>query len=129
MGLRERKKDKTRRRIVDAAFDLFRRYGFGPVTMDQVAEAAEVSRSTLFRYFGTKEALVFPYQAERLQRFSRLLARPVAGESAYETMERALVKMAEEFQDAADEIAAQQRIISDSPQLQARERALYDEWE
>lgn len=58
MGLRERKKAKTFAAIQQHALRLFREQGYTATTVEQIAEAAEVSPSTVFRYFPTKEALV-----------------------------------------------------------------------
>lgn len=58
LGLRERKKQKTRAAIREHAMRLFREQGYGETTVDQIAEAAEVSPSTFFRYFPTKEDVV-----------------------------------------------------------------------
>ena len=58
MGLRERKKAKTRAAIQRHALRLFREQGYGATTVDQIAAAAEISPSTFFRYFPTKEATV-----------------------------------------------------------------------
>jgi AcrR family transcriptional regulator len=55
LGLRERKKLKTRRSIQQHALRLFHEQGYDATTIEQIAEAAEVSPSTLFRYFPTKE--------------------------------------------------------------------------
>jgi len=57
-GLRERKKAKTKVAIQSHAVRLFREQGYAATTVEQVAEAAEVSPSTVFRYFPTKEDLV-----------------------------------------------------------------------
>jgi AcrR family transcriptional regulator len=58
IGLRERKKAKTRAAIQQHALRLFRAQGYAGTTVDQIAEAAEVSPSTFFRYFPTKEDVV-----------------------------------------------------------------------
>jgi len=57
-GLRERKKARTRAAIRGAAMRLFDTQGYAATTVDQIAEAAEVSQSTFFRYFPTKEDVV-----------------------------------------------------------------------
>ena len=57
-GLRERKKARTRLAIRTEAFRLFREHGYAETTIEQIAEAADVSPSTFFRYFPTKEQLV-----------------------------------------------------------------------
>lgn len=57
-GLRERKKARTRELIQREALRLFREQGYPATTVEQVAAAAEVATSTVFRYFPTKEDLV-----------------------------------------------------------------------
>lgn len=63
-GRRERKKAQTRQVLADEALRLFAKRGFDSVTVLEIADAADVSVSTLFKYFPTKEALVFGNQDE-----------------------------------------------------------------
>ncbi|MFE1172479.1 TetR/AcrR family transcriptional regulator [Streptomyces sp. NPDC058773] len=63
-GRRERKKAQTRQALADAALRLFTERGFDNVGVREVAEAADVSLSTLFKHFPSKEALVFDLDAD-----------------------------------------------------------------
>ncbi|MFI0977356.1 TetR/AcrR family transcriptional regulator [Streptomyces sp. NPDC021093] len=65
VGRRERKKAATRRALADAALTLFRRHGYDAVTLHDVAEAADVSTTTLLKYFPGKEALVFDEETDQ----------------------------------------------------------------
>ncbi|MFF4604719.1 TetR/AcrR family transcriptional regulator [Streptomyces sp. NPDC001339] len=63
-GRRERKKAQTRKALADAALRLFLERGYDRVSVKDVAEAADVSVTTLFKHFSGKEALVFDRDAE-----------------------------------------------------------------
>src|SRR5215471_20043850 len=58
-GLRERKKLRTRRVIIETAGELFAKKGYGSTTVAEIADAVEISPSTVFKYFPTKADLVF----------------------------------------------------------------------
>lgn len=58
MGLRERKRLAAMRVIQQKALDLFDERGFASVTIEEIAAAAEVSPSSVYRYFGTKEGVL-----------------------------------------------------------------------
>src|SRR3954467_11652868 len=59
IGRRERKKAQTRKALADAALELFLVRGYDQVGVKEIADAADVSVTTLFKYFPSKEALVF----------------------------------------------------------------------
>ncbi|MEU0536914.1 TetR family transcriptional regulator [Amycolatopsis tolypomycina] len=75
-GLRERKKARTRAAIQRHALRLFHEQGYSATTVDQIAAAAEISPSTFFRYFPTKEATVL------YDPFDPLLIEAAVGQSA-----------------------------------------------
>ncbi|MGW1781364.1 TetR/AcrR family transcriptional regulator [Streptomyces sp. NPDC002143] len=83
-GLRERKKIKTREAIRTATYALVKEQGYDATTIDQIAERAEVSPSTVFRYFPTKEDIVLTDEYDPIL-LDALLARP-ADEPVPETM-------------------------------------------
>ena len=73
-GLRERKKARTKTAIQQEALRLFREQGYAATTIEQIADAAEVAPSTVFRYFATKEDLAdltdyFPLLANLIEAF------------------------------------------------------------
>ncbi|GAA2906859.1 TetR family transcriptional regulator [Streptosporangium fragile] len=65
-GLRERWRLKAMRTIQERALDLFDERGFGAVTIEEIAAAAEVSPSSVYRYFGTKEGIVVADEFDRM---------------------------------------------------------------
>ncbi|WP_452746328.1 TetR/AcrR family transcriptional regulator [Streptomyces filipinensis] len=84
VGLRERKKIKTREAIRAATYALVEEQGYDATTIDQIAERAEVSPSTVFRYFPTKEDIVLTDEYDPLI-LEEIRARP-ADEPWSETM-------------------------------------------
>ncbi|MFE1771324.1 TetR/AcrR family transcriptional regulator [Streptomyces sp. NPDC059008] len=76
-GLRERKKQRTRDALIRAALELFTEQGYEATTIDEIAEAVDVSQRTYFRYFANKEDVVFAVPEMVEARFiEELGARP-----------------------------------------------------
>jgi len=96
--LRVRRKLQTRSDIVRAAFDLFGRLGYEAVSMDSVAEAAGVSRATLFNYFPQKELILREIAAARVEKLKSILEGFAAsGEPpAFESIVALVVRLSEE---------------------------------
>ena len=80
-GLRERKKEATRQAISDIATELFLARGFDHVSVAEIAEAAEVSRMTVFNYFPRKEDLFFDREEESRQMLRTAFSERPAGEA------------------------------------------------
>jgi len=97
-GLRERKKARTRAAIREHAFRLFREQGYDATTVEQIADAAEVSPSTFFRYFPAKEDTVLTDLMDQ-QSFEVMVSAP-AELSPMEALRYAIDVV---FRDMSDE--------------------------
>lgn len=129
MGLRELKKEQTRRLITDTAWRLFAERGFDRVSVAEIAREAQVAEATVFNYFRTKEDLFY----SRLEAFGGSLADAVrarpAGEPAVASFRRALqaesglLAQAEAGDpDALERLRTVNRLVAESPALLAREQ-------
>jgi AcrR family transcriptional regulator len=104
-SLRERKKMATRRSLRRVALDLVAERGFAHVTIEDIADAAEVSPRTFFNYFPSKEAVIFGADAERTESLRRrLLQRASPGESALAALRAALVQEARARADDVNDL-------------------------
>ena len=123
-GLRERKKEQTRQRIAAVALRLFTERGFDAVTVNEIAEAAEVAKATLFAYFPTKESLVL--HGVGGDNLAAIAARRPPGQTFLESL-RAHYRALAAVQLPAAELGAlitRVRVIWDSPALQGAANAL-----
>ncbi|WDG18837.1 TetR/AcrR family transcriptional regulator [Microbacterium sp. Clip185] len=105
--------------VVAAALDLFARQGFEATSVDQIAQAAGISRSTFFRQFGGKDDVVFADHELLLDKLRTYLARP--HENPWEAVCEASMQVYRHF--AADPELARRRytVVRDVPALRDRE--------
>jgi AcrR family transcriptional regulator len=123
LGLRERKKLRTRALLMDAAIDLCNRQGFERTTVDQIAAIADVSPRTFSRYFSTKDAIALALIDEAIDHVAAELARQPTDINHFEALRRSYVAMYASTKTAppgalsADRMMCTVRIIMTSPTL------------
>jgi AcrR family transcriptional regulator len=119
-GLRERNRQERHDRIRAAALALFLERGFDAVTVEEIADRAVVSPSTLFRYFPTKEDLLVGDDARRLDALRDAFADRPEGEPVLAAMRAALMALADAFQVDGPDMVRRYSVIRETPSLTAR---------
>jgi AcrR family transcriptional regulator len=130
LGLRERKKQQTRRLLADTARRLFAERGFEAVKVSEVARAADVSEATVFNYFPTKEDLFY----SGLEAFEAELLSSIEDRAEGESVVAAFARfvqtprglLATKDPESIDRFAATSRVIEESSALLARERRIFE---
>ncbi|WGX95025.1 TetR/AcrR family transcriptional regulator [Nocardioides sp. L-11A] len=125
-GLRERKKQETRRRITAAAIELFAERGFEQVPVADIAVAADVSTATVFNYFPAKEDLIYDGMAAFNEHLLAAVRDRPAGQRVVSAFRAYVVQPRGVLADPGSPVLAGlsriARIVQDSPSLRARER-------
>jgi AcrR family transcriptional regulator len=127
-NLIERRHEQTRAAIADAAVALFAERGFTETTMDDVADAAGVSRRTAYRHFPSKDDLVFEQALRWLVHFNDHLAERRPGETQREQCHRGLLAVSRLIQAHAGSIAAAYQVVVATPSLRGYNGRTEDEW-
>ncbi|MEU6749386.1 TetR family transcriptional regulator [Spirillospora sp. NPDC046719] len=123
-GRRERKKQRTREALVDAAFTLFAEKGFDATTVEEIADAVDVSSRTFFRYFASKEDVALTFQEEQTRAVMAALAERPPDEPIMTALRRTVVEIARacergELGFDPDRFQCLLGMMSDSPTLMA----------
>ncbi|NNU46860.1 TetR family transcriptional regulator [Rhizobium sp. WYCCWR 11279] len=122
-GRRERKRRQTRERIEQAAMTLFLQRGFDATTIEDITEAADVSKRSFFDYFPSKEEVVFAWQDAFADRLMAAIAARPADESSVTAVEAAITAT---VIAAVDEPGlALGDLIHRTPALKARDQLKY----
>ncbi|WP_439657701.1 TetR family transcriptional regulator [Lentzea sp. HUAS TT2] len=117
-GLRERKKQRTREALIDAAHALFCAHGFEATTIDQIAEAVEVSSRTFFRYFTSKEDVALSLADDQITAVLEAFAAQPADMPVLTALRTAAVDVVRAY-EAEARYHSLQSLISVSPALTA----------
>ncbi|WP_193318181.1 TetR/AcrR family transcriptional regulator [Nonomuraea phyllanthi] len=121
MGLRERKKEKTRLAILDAALDLFLEQGYESTTVEQIAGAVDVSPRTFFRYFTSKDHLVLWFHDHGEEIMLETLSSRPADEPAFTSLMHAMRAVLEDVEgstpDDRERFLKLRRLLDEHPRL------------
>jgi AcrR family transcriptional regulator len=128
-GLRERKKEKTREALVHSALSQFAERGFEKVTVEDITGACDVSPRTFFRYFASKEDVLFADgDAQRAHVMDVLGAQP-ADVPPLRALQAAVLEVAAYYEGQRDAVLLRHRIISETPSLGTRVAQRHHGWE
>jgi AcrR family transcriptional regulator len=124
-GLRERKKAAIRDALHEAALRLVVEQGLENVTVEAIAEAADLSRRTFSNYFSSKEEALFYRDALRVQQFLDLLHERPVSESPLTALTRAIEDLADHPEDHDATWLARRRSLPGRPDLVGHRAAAY----
>ncbi|MEV1118343.1 TetR family transcriptional regulator [Actinosynnema sp. NPDC049800] len=123
MPLRLRKQQRAREQIVEAAFELFDERGFAAVTVTDIAERAEVGRTTFFRHFGDKQEVVFSDEqaiVEALSERHRALPPVTDLAGALAQLRVVATELCRELTADGEHYRTHERLLRENPELRDR---------
>ena len=128
-GLRERKKERTRQDLMRSALRQFADRGFEQVTVEELAADCEVSPRTFFRYFSSKEDVLFAQSDRSLVRLLDTLADQPPDVPAFEALRRAIRTLAEDYLVDKEAVVLRHQIMTTTPALRTRAAERQHGWE
>ncbi|HYO36356.1 MAG TPA: TetR family transcriptional regulator [Geodermatophilus sp.] len=125
----QRRRRRTRAEVSRLAVGLFAEGGYAATSTEQVAAAADVSRSTLFRLFADKEDLLFGFEDDLLATASAAVAEVPADVPPWAALRAAVVVIAERIAPLRDLLVVREQVVATVPALGARAAAKHRRWE
>lgn len=129
MGLRERKKEQTRRNIEDAAIRLFEERGYQATTVADIAAAADIAPRTFFAYFPSKEAVLFGDFDTSFEGLHAHMDQRGPEETTFDAVRAWIGDLIEDEAHDHDREICRRRLIADNEALTAHERHLMGRFE
>ena len=129
LGRRERKKRQTRLTMRSAALRLVAEHGLEGVTVEAIAEAADVSTRTFFNYFPNKEEAVIGLEAEGLSEVVAQFAARPADEEPLFSLHAVLRDIAAQMVDARELLLLRRQVVEQNPSLLPRQVAAFVQFE
>ena len=128
-GLRERKRESTWHSIWQVAMKLFAERGYNHVTIEEIADACVISPRTIFRYFGTKEDVLFAGTDARRTKLLHAIEAQRSDASAFEALRGGCRLLAEDYLPDLELMRDRARIVAGAPSLQPRNAGLPQQWD
>lgn len=123
-----RRRSTTQDHITDVALDLFANYGFGAVSVDDVAQASGIARRTLFRYYPSKNAIPWGDFDAHLKHFRQLFDAVGADEPISAALRSALLAFNTFDSSETERHRQRMRVILQTAELQAHSMTMYAGW-
>jgi AcrR family transcriptional regulator len=128
-SLGERKRQRTRETVADTALRLFAARGFDQVTVEEIAEASEVSPRTFFRYFGAKEDTLFAESDAGRDILLHALATQPADAPVLDALQAAMRSIVGYYADQRDRLRMRHQVVESSLSLRTRTAERQQRWE
>ena len=128
-GAHAGRRERTRAQVEEVALAVFREHGVDAVTVEQLCAAAGIAPATFYRYFGTKDGVLFAYRPAFLEVIREAVAALPGGLGRGEQVRVAKVRFADFLDEHADALSARDDIVAENPVLLPRTLLVQREWE
>ncbi len=128
-GLRERKKERTRQELMRSALDQFAARGFDQVTVEDIAGACDVSPRTFFRYFSSKDDVLFAESDRSLVALLDALSHQPRDLPVLLALQQSVRALADNYEHQKIDVRLRHKIILATPALRTRVGERHQGWE